>query len=255
MEDDIAMKDTVLLIDERGKRYLARSDQEMVDVRGLGTVRGELIRASLEDGMLRIGDRTLSVRRATVHDMISAIERGAQILTSKDIAMILHLCDVRCGSNIVEGGAGSGALTIAILANIGKEGHLTTYELREDFGKTARQNVTTAGLLDRWCLKLSDVRDSIDERNIDSVILDIPDPWDCVAGAKTALRAGGTFCAFAPNINQIETTVKALRNHAFGDVRAVETLQRDIIVHDRGTRPSFDMLGHTGYIVTARRSR
>jgi len=175
------------------------------------------------------------------------------MLTSKDIAMIIHLCGVRSGSKLVEGGAGSGALSIALLATIGAEGHLTTYELREDFASIARRNVESASLSEGWTLKMGNVCEKIEEQNVDAVILDIPNPWECVAAAKAALKNGGTFCAFIPNVNQVVDTVHSLRDESFSEVRAIETLQRELLVHEGGARPSCDMLGHTGYLVVARR--
>lgn len=247
------MRNILLITDERGKRYLAVPSGEMVNVKGLGTVRSDSLMKSLETGELSIGGKTLKVRHASVEDIISTIERKAQMLTPKDIAMIIHLCGIGSGSKVVEGGAGSGALSIALLATIGTEGNLTTYELREDFATIARKNIESASLSEGWTLKIGNVCENIDEHNVDAVVLDIPNPWDCVSVAKAALKSGGTFCAFIPNVNQVVSTVHSLRDNSFADVRAIETLQRELLVHEGGARPSCDMLGHTGYLVVARR--
>lgn len=245
--------ETVLLIDEKGKRYIAKLDGEMTEIPGLGTIRTELLRGSLKAGTFSLGGRTVKVRTASVDDIISTITRKAQMLTSKDIALIIHHCDIRGGSVVVEGGVGSGALTIALLSRVGKEGKVTTYELREDFASIAKHNISLADLNDRWTLKIGDIRLKIDEENVDSVVVDIPVPWECVSIAEKSLRIGGFFSAFVPNVNQMENTVQELRKHKFEDIRAIETLQREMIVHEGGVRPSFDMLGHTGYLVFARR--
>lgn len=247
------IKEIVLVTDEKGRKYLARLKDEMVSIQSLGTIRAETIRDALGSGELVIGGKKLSVRPATVDDIISVIERKAQMLTAKDIAMMIHLCDVRCGSRVVEGGAGSGALSIALLASVGEGGRVTTYEIREDYAEIAKRNVEMASLTDAWALKIGNICKNIDERDMDALLIDIPNPWDCVVTAKKALRAGGRFCAFVPNVNQVEKGVHALRDNGFSDVRAVETMQRDLVVHEGGVRPSFDMLGHTGYLVLARR--
>ena len=247
------MKELVLVTDEKGRRYLAKLGGEMITVKGLGTIRASAVMESLVSGKLTVGGKSFCTRPATVDDVISMIERKAQTLTAKDIAMMLHICDIRPGSEVVEGGAGSGALTIALLASVGEQGHVTTYELREDFADIAKGNVEMASLSDRWALRIGNICEKIDETSIDALIVDIPNPWDCVGTAKQAVRIGGSFCAFAPNVNQIENTVHALRDNGFHEVRAIETLQRDLVVHEGGIRPSFDMLGHTGYLVHARR--
>ena len=247
------MRETLLIIDERGNRYIARLSGEMTNIRGLGAIRSDSLESARKTGELSVGGKIFKVRPASVEDIISTIERKAQMLTSKDIAMILHHCGVVSGSKVVEGGAGSGALTIALLASIGSQGRLTTYELRDDFAAIAKKNVESASLSEGWALKMGDVCEKIDERDVDAVIVDIPNPWDCAGAAKVALRPGGTFCAFIPNVNQVESTVRALRESSFSDVRAIETLQRELLVHEGGARPSCDMLGHTGYLVFARR--
>lgn len=247
------MKDVVLVTDEKGKRYLARLGGDMVSIKSLGTISSELLCKSLKTGELVIGTKKFGARLASIDDVISVIDRKAQMLTSKDIAMILHLCDIRPGSKVVEGGAGSGALSISLLASVGTEGHVTTFEVREDFADIARRNVGMTSLAENWTLRIGDICAKMDESDFDAFVVDIPNPWDCVGTAKHALRIGGTFCAFAPNANQIENTVHALRDNKFSEVRAIETLQRDLVVHEGGVRPSFDMLGHTGYLAFARR--
>jgi tRNA A58 N-methylase Trm61 len=99
------IKDVILVTDEKGRKYLARLRDEMVLIQNLGTIRADAIRDALGSGELVIGGKKLSIRPATVDDVISVIERKAQMLTAKDIAMMIHLCDVRCGSRVVEGGA------------------------------------------------------------------------------------------------------------------------------------------------------
>jgi len=43
-----------------------------------------------------------------------------------------------------------------------------------------------------------------------------------------------------------------MRETGFSEVFSFETIQREMIVHDGGVRPSFDMLGHTGYLTFGR---
>ena len=67
------------------------------------------------------------------------------------------------------------------------------------------------------------------------------------------LRPGGRICAYIPNTNQLELVVNALRERDFCDVFAIEIMQREMEVHKGGVRPSYEMLGHTGYIVYGRK--
>lgn len=252
----MASNEVVLIVDEKGKRYLARiSGDQMTKVACLGAIRSDQLREALDDGELSIGGRRMIVSPASLGDMLSQIKRKAQIITPKDIAVIVHHCDIKCGSKVVEGGAGSGALTIALLAAVGGEGKVRTYEINEEFASIAAKNVRGAGLDDRWSIIQADVCAGISEKDVDAVVLDIPNPWDCVEAAFDSLRLGGSFCSFVPTANQVEKIYRELVSGGFSEVRAVETLQRDMVVHDRGIRPSFEMLGHTGYVVLARKMK
>jgi tRNA (adenine57-N1/adenine58-N1)-methyltransferase len=84
-------------------------------------------------------------------------------------------------------------------------------------------------------------------------VLDLPEPWEVLPSARTALEPGGYTATYTPTYNQLERTVRALRSAGFDDVRAVELLERPIHVGDGGTRPEFEMLGHTGFLASGRK--
>jgi tRNA (adenine57-N1/adenine58-N1)-methyltransferase len=81
----------------------------------------------------------------------------------------------------------------------------------------------------------------------------MPDPENAFDNLLPHLRNGGRVCAYVPNMNQLERAVNALRDRGLADVRSMEILRRGMEVHEGGTRPSFDMLGHTGYLIFARK--
>ncbi|MEM3038315.1 MAG: tRNA (adenine-N1)-methyltransferase [Thermoplasmata archaeon] len=248
------MRDIVLITDEKGRKYLAKLDDRTTEISGLGIIASSKLKEAVSIGFVEIGKRKLRVMRASLNDVISVIERKAQTLTAKDIAMILHYCDIVSGCFVIEGGAGSGALSIALLSRVRPGGKVVTYELRKDFAEIAMRNVKLASLSDDWILKMGDICKPIEESNADAFIVDIPNPWDSVGTAKAALRIGGYFCAFVPNVNQLEKVFRELTKQKFEDVRSYEILQREMVIHEGGVRPSFEMLGHTGYLVFARKS-
>ena len=81
----------------------------------------------------------------------------------------------------------------------------------------------------------------------------IPNPWDAVETCASALKAGGMLCAYSPNMNQAERTCSQLAASGFVDVRTIEMLERELVVRNGKTRPSYEMLGHTGYLTFARK--
>jgi tRNA (adenine57-N1/adenine58-N1)-methyltransferase catalytic subunit len=199
-------------------------------------------------------DASYRVLRPSLSDLFASLRRGAQIVTPKDAAQILFLAGVGPGDHVVEAGAGSGALTIALAHAVGSQGRVTSYDRRADFLEAARANVARSGLADRVTFRERDVaRDGLDVSGADSVVLDLPEPWSVLASAHSALRLGGYVATYTPTYNQLERTVQELRRQDFDEVRAVEVLERGMHVGDGGTRPAFEMLGHTGFLACGRR--
>lgn len=192
--------------------------------------------------------------RPSLADLFSAVHRGAQIVTPKDAIALLFLGGVAPGARVAEAGAGSGALTVALAHAVGPTGHVTSYDRRRDFLDAARANVARAGLAARVTFRERDVgRDGLDVTDLTSIVLDLPEPWSVVSSARAALLPGGYVATFTPTYNQLERTVQSLRSAGFDEVRALELIERALHVGDGGTRPSFDMLGHTGFLASGRR--
>jgi len=205
-------------------------------------------------GVVRWSGATYRLLRPSLSDLFSGIRRGAQIVTPKDAAYLLYLAGVGPGGAVAEAGAGSGALTIALAYAVGSSGHVTSYDRRSDFLAAARANVARAGLADRVTFRERDVvKDGLDQSDLSSVLFDLPEPWEALAPARTALRPGGYAATYTPTYNQLERTVRAFRGLGYDEVRAVEVLERGLHVSDGGTRPDFEMLGHTGFLAAGRK--
>jgi tRNA (adenine57-N1/adenine58-N1)-methyltransferase catalytic subunit len=193
------------------------------------------------------------VVRPSLADLFGSLRRGAQIVTPKDAVELLFLAGVAPGAHVAEAGAGSGALTIALAHAVGPQGHVTSFDRRRDFLDAARANVTRAGLVSRVTFRERDVaRDGIDLSGVASIVLDLPEPWAVLESARRALVSGGYVATYTPTYNQLERTVQALRSAGFDEVRALELWERALHVGDGGTRPSFEMLGHTGFLASGR---
>lgn len=198
--------------------------------------------------------RSYRLVRPSLSDRLAAVRRGAQIVTPKDAARLLWLASVGPGDAVAEAGAGSGALTIALAHGVGPTGSVTTFDRRTDFLEEARANVRRAGLEERVRFVLRDVgKDGLEGTGFDAVLLDLAEPWSVLASAWTALREGGYAVGFTPTYNQLERTVRRMRELSFEGVRALELLERELHVADSGTRPEFEMLGHTGFLCVGRK--
>ena len=195
----------------------------------------------------------LLVLRPTLAEYILEMPRGAQVIYPKDIGPILVLADVFPGARVLESGIGSGALTMAILRSIGTHGRLYGYEIREDFSNRAQENVR-AYLGDDlpFEVEVRDVYEGIDHTDLDRILLDLPEPWQVVPHAQTALRPGGILLSYLPTIGQVMRLREVLETSNFGMAETVEILQRGWHVEGQSVRPDHRMVAHTGFLTTAR---
>lgn len=243
----------IYLVDGTGKKTWIKVAYSMLKVASLGTVDGTRFR-DLDDGSrISIVGRDYTAFRPGTYELMESLDRGAQIITPKDAATILLNCDVRSGKHVLEVGAGSGGLTTALLSAVAPGGSVHTIELREDNAQRVLKNVKRTGLDKYWSYTIGDARSTGLEISADVLTMDMPDPWLALDNLSGNLRNGGRLCAYVPNANQVESTVNAIRERDFTDVYALENIQRGIEVHPGGVRPSFEMLGHTGYLIFARK--
>lgn len=247
----------VFLEDSSGKRVWLNISFEMMKVKSLGAIDGSRFKELDEGDKFTIAGHEYTVFRPGVLDLMLSLDRGTQIITPKDAATILMHCDVKAGSKVIEVGAGSGAFTTALLSAVAPTGQVLTLEFKEENAQRALRNVSRVGLDKYWSYQIGDARDMQVGADwmADALTMDMPDPWLALSNLEKHLRSGGRLCAYVPNMNQAESIVNALREHGYANVYALENLQRGLEVHSGGVRPSFEMLGHTGYLIFARKTR
>lgn len=245
--------ETLYLLDDKGRRYWFILKKNMIKIEGLGILDGNRIIGAENGISVEIAGKRFFVLRPGVPELMESIERSTQVIISKDAAHIVHFLNLKCGDIVVEAGAGSGCLTIALLNAIQPYGKVISFELRQEFAQKAKKNVMRSQLEKHWELRIDDIKTAKMDMAVDAAVLDIPDPWEALDNVTKMLKGGGRFCAYVPNVNQLENTVKRLRTEGYVEIRAFENLQRPMEVHEGGTRPAFEMLGHTGYLIFARK--
>lgn len=185
--------------------------------------------------------------------LVKGFKRITQVIYPKDLGLILLLSDIGPGSRVVEGGVGTGFMTAVIAKHVGDEGHVYAYELNKDYIEIARRNLKLVGLEHRVTFRNKDVRSEVEDKDIDSAILDIPDPWNSLNSLAKALKPSATLISFLPTINQVEKlVVHALSTKLFVDIKAYEVMLREYEVKKDAVRPKSKMIGHTGYVVFMR---
>lgn len=242
--------DRVLLIDPKERRYLITLRTGASFHTHVGIVsHDDLIGAPEGSTILGSTGRRFLVVRPTLSDTVLKMPRGAQVIYPKDLGAILIEADIFPGANVLEAGVGSGALSMALL-RAGAE--VVGYELREDFAERALSNVEA--MLDGapYRVELRDVYEGIDERGLDRIVLDLPEPWQVLPHAERAMRPGGILCAYLPSINQTSQLRTAMEHSGFGMASTLEVLHRTWHIEARSVRPDHRMVGHTGFLTTAR---
>ena len=202
------------------------------------------------------------VFRPLLSEFVVSMPRGAAVVYPKDAAQIVALADIFPGADVVEAGVGSGALTCSLLRAVGPFGRVTSFERREEFAEVARRNVRQFfGAPDgathpAWRLTVGDLAEALPGSGdrADRVILDMLAPWECLDAAAGALRPGGIVCAYVATTTQLSRFVETVRVHGgFTEPQAWESLVRDWHVEGLAVRPGHKMIGHTAFLVTARR--
>jgi tRNA (adenine57-N1/adenine58-N1)-methyltransferase len=191
--------------------------------------------------------------RPLVKDHVLKTDRRTQVLYPKDIGYILFQIGIGPGSRVVEAGTGSGALTMALANVVRPDGKVFSYEINPKFQKVAAGNIERAGLMPCVELKIGNVTEGIEEREVDAVVLDMATPWLVTTHAWEALAGSGVFLSFSPTIEQVMKTVYAVNELSFIEVETVELMLRRITVAENKTRPQTRMIGHSGYLTTARK--
>lgn len=249
-------REPVILLDGKGRTYLRTLKQGgRMSLRGAPIPCDEVI--GRPEGITvatATGERVL-VLRPTYAQLIPSLPRQAQPIYPKDIGPLLLWGDIAPGHLVVEVGTGPAAVTLALLRAVGPTGRVVSYEIRPDFGDTARDNVARFhGPAPNWTLRIGDALAGIVERDVDRMVVDLAEPWHILERAAEALRPGAVLTAFVPTALQVKQHVDALvADRRFGAVETFEVLQRFWHVGPRSVRPEHRMVAHTGFLIIARR--
>ncbi|MPZ88394.1 MAG: SAM-dependent methyltransferase [Nitriliruptorales bacterium] len=247
----------VLLIDRKDRRYLQTlREGSAFHFHGgylahddlLGSPEGTRVRSSKGQILLAL--------RPTAADWTVKAPRGAQVVYPKDQAMIVALGDIGPGMEVVEAGAGSGALTSALLRAVGPTGLVTSFEIRDDHAGVAERNVAErfGGHPAHWELQRDDVAVGLSGMLCDRLVLDLLDPAAVLKAAVQALRPGGILVAYTPTVPQVMRLREGLdADERWGLAQTVEALVRAWHVDGLAVRPDHRMVAHTAFLTTARR--
>lgn len=258
MSEPFREGEMALVIDNKERHYLVRLDSSGSFQYHRGVLaHSEIIGASEGVTLQASSGGELLVLRPRLADYILKMQRGAQVVYPKDIGPILLWGDIGAGMSVLEAGTGSAALTSALVRAVGPTGSVVTVELREDHQKQAIKTLT------RWFgeipanldMRIGDVVEVAAEVVVDRIVLDLPEPWHVAEVAADSQPGGIVFVSYLPTVPQVQQLVETMRDTgAYAEIDVFETMHRTWNVSGRSVRPDHQMVGHTGFIVTARRS-
>ncbi|WP_307874425.1 tRNA (adenine-N1)-methyltransferase [Frankia nepalensis] len=251
-----AKGDRVQLTDPKGRKHtvVLEPGKQFHTHRG-ALAHDELIGAPEGIVVTSTGNTPYLALRPLLADFVLAMPRGAAVVYPKDAAMIVGYADIFPGARVLEAGVGSGALACSLLRAVGDTGLLVSYERRADFADVARRNIEAffGGPHPAHQLRVGDLG-TAEETDMDRVVLDMLAPWEVLGTVARALVPGGVLCAYVATATQLSRTVEALREYgAFAEPAAFETMLRDWHLDGLAVRPEHRMVGHTGFLLTARR--
>ncbi|WP_336327052.1 methyltransferase domain-containing protein [Halovenus sp. HT40] len=185
-------------------------------------------------------------------DLFHHFERTGAPMMPRDIGLVMGHTGVKQGDHVLDAGTGTGVLA----ASLGRAGaEVLSYEQDPEFAEVARENMELGSVADAVEVRAGDVTEEIDELTgsaFDLVTLDTADAPTVVARAPELLAPGGFLAVYSPFVEATSEVVETAREAGLEEVESLETIQREMDVGDRGTRPSTAGVGHTGYLTFAR---
>jgi tRNA (adenine57-N1/adenine58-N1)-methyltransferase catalytic subunit len=253
----LAAGELVVLIDRKRRRYLVTLEAGAEWHSHAGLVpHDDLIGVSEGTAVRTNRNMEVLALRPTREDFVLKMKRGAQVVYPKDQAAIVAAADIRPGCTVIEAGAGSGALTLALLAAVGPTGRVVSFERRDDHAAIARRNVERflGEAPANWELRVADVAEGLTGLSAHRLVLDLLEPWTVVPAAAETLSPGGILIGYMPTVPQVMRFDETLwADGRFTDVRTTETLVRPWDLDGLAVRPAHRMVAHTAFLTTARR--
>ena len=235
-----------MLINDKNKKFIVKKDTDELHT-NYGLIKN-LKKAKLGSKVKSNTGHEFTVVEADFIDLYRKIKRKAQIIPLKDIGLIITETGLNKDSIVIETGAGSGALGCFLAKMCSK---VYSYEIREDFYNLVKKNIEFFNI-DNLILKNKDAKKGFAEKNVDVVILDLPDPWELIKVAKKSLKIGGFLVSYSPTTPQVMDFVNNL-DDSFIHLKTAEIIEREWEVKGRKVRPKSQAIGHSGFLSFARR--
>ena len=233
-----------------GSAHLVNLDSDVIEIPGFGSFPGKAIKNQKIGSEFNLfGEKSLIVEYS-MSDLQSNIRRGPQIILPKDIAWMIHKSGLKSGDTAIEAGTGAAALTLSLAQTVAPNGKVITFENNQKHSRIAEKNLNMSSWKDLVNINKTELGDNTEEIRADAIFLDLPNPDQIVSWAERSLKVGGFMLIYVPTSNQIEKLLNSLGD--WKQIEIVEVIQREWQARIEALRPKSSMIGHTGFIVSAR---
>lgn len=241
-----------MIVDRKNRKYVVH-DKEFHTEKGVISEE-DIKNAKVGDVLETLLGKKYTVIEPNINDYIELMKRNCSIILPQDLGLVIGFSGIGYGSKIVESGTGAGSSLLFFANIVGPEGHVYSYEIRDDFVEIIRKNIDGTDF-DNITLYNQDVTEGFEEEDnsIDLVFLDLPKPYDVIEDAYRILKTGGFIAVYTPYVEQFQIVNKVLGKTGFKHISIKEGNVREIEIKNNKTRPNSRMAGHTGYITFARK--
>lgn len=239
----------------KGREYFPAQDYFIKDEsKDFHTTYGIIKTADLkkEDGtkVKSSTDKEYFVFSPVFIDFYRRIRKYAQTIPLKDIGFIMATTGIGEDSVVLEAGGGSGGFSCFISRFVKK---VISYDIEDKSIEMIKENLKNM-VIENIELKKINIYEKIDDKNIDLVLLDLPEPWQAIENANKALKAGGFLVIYTPSINQTQQAMNKIAEYeGLMPVKTVELVEREWKVVGQIVRPTSRSNIHSGFISFVRK--
>ena len=243
------MVDWCLLVIDN-KSHLVNLDLKIIDIKNFGKFTSDFLKNQKKGISFDLFEKKSKLLPYNLSDIQKNLVRGPQIISPKDIAWIVYSSDIKSNDVVVEAGGGSGALTTALAQAAFPNGKVITFEKNKKHFQIVKKNLELSPFSDQVELRNEELRDETEVISCNSIILDLPDPHFLIKWAEKSLVLGGKMLCYLPTINQVENLLSSLSK--WSEIEISEMMHRTWQSRLDAIRPDTNILGHTGFILSAR---
>lgn len=182
-------------------------------------------------------------------DYYKNIKKTAQTIPLKDIGFIIAETGINSESIVVDSGSGSGG-SACFIAKYAKK--VYTYDISEINIEQTKKNIEYFKLTNIEISK-ADIYSEIPIKDVDVILLDVPEPWNALNSVNKSLKIGGFVVAYCPQIIQAQEFVNEANKLGFMNIKSVELIERDWKIEGSIVRPRSLSTIHSGFITIMRK--